>query len=70
MTVSTIDRKIVKPLLKKIGAPVVAFTGKKNSPLEDVSDVCLCLGGPTATVQEIHQVAYHVLCDLVEEVFA
>ena len=26
--------------------------------------------GPTATVQEIHQVAYHILCDFIEEAFA
>jgi D-sedoheptulose 7-phosphate isomerase len=58
----------VKPAKEK-GASVLAFTGKKGSPLEKMSDVCICVEGPTATVQEIHQVAYHVLCDLVEEAF-
>jgi D-sedoheptulose 7-phosphate isomerase len=54
-------------LAKQKGAKVLAFTGKRDSPLEKMSDVCICVDGPTATVQEIHQVAYHILCDLVEE---
>jgi D-sedoheptulose 7-phosphate isomerase len=57
-------------LAKEKGTAVLAFTGKKDSPLEVLSDVCVCVEGPTATVQEIHQVAYHILCDLVEEAFA
>ena len=57
-------------LAKEKGAKVLAFTGKKESPLEKTSDVCICVEGPTATVQEVHQVAYHILCDLVEEAFA
>ena len=57
-------------LAKEKGASVLAFTGKKISPLEKMSDACICVEGPTASVQEIHQVAYHILCDLVEEAFA
>ena len=56
-------------LAKQKGAKVLAFTGKKDSPLEKLSDHCICVEGPTATVQEIHQLAYHILCDLVEEAF-
>lgn len=52
---------------KDIGAKILAFTGKPTSLLESMATVCLCLEGPTATVQEIHQVAYHIICDLVEE---
>lgn len=51
---------------RELGASIVAFTGKPGSPLEAMADVCLCLEGPTATVQEVHQVAYHIICDLVE----
>jgi D-sedoheptulose 7-phosphate isomerase len=54
-------------LAKEKGASVLAFTGKKGSPLEGLSNVCICVEGPTATVQEIHQVAYHIVCDLVEQ---
>lgn len=52
------------------GAKVLAFTGKENSPLEKLADGCICVEGPTAAVQEIHQLAYHILCDLVEEALA
>jgi D-sedoheptulose 7-phosphate isomerase len=52
------------------GARVVAFTGRKDSPLEDRADLCLCADAPrTARSQEIHQLAYHIICDLVERRF-
>lgn len=57
-------------LAKEKGAKILSFTGKKGSPLEALSDACICVEGPTASVQEIHQVAYHIICDLVEEAFA
>ena len=56
-------------LAKEKGGSVLGFTGKKDSPLEGLSNVCICIEGPTATVQEVHQVAYHILCDLVEKAF-
>lgn len=52
------------------GAFVLSFTGRKNSPLEEISDLCISVEGPTASVQEIHQLAYHILCDWVEAHFA
>ena len=56
---------------KKKGACVVAFTGRSNSKLERIADVCLCAGSDsTARSQEIHQLAYHIICDLVERRFA
>ena len=57
-------------MAKEKGGFVLSFTGKKDSPLEKMSDVCICIEGPTATVQEVHQVAYHIICDLAEEAFA
>ncbi len=58
-------------LAKEKGAKVLAFTGKKDSPLETLSDCCICVEYPKSfVVQEIHQLAYHILCDLVEEAFA
>jgi len=57
-------------LARKIGAEIISFTGKKDSPLEKYSDLCLCIEGPTATVQEIGQLAYHIICDIVEQRFA
>lgn len=55
---------------KQNGAAILAFTGKAASPLEQLADVTLCVDGPTSSVQEIHQLAYHTLCDLVEAHFA
>jgi D-sedoheptulose 7-phosphate isomerase len=58
-------------LAKKRGAKVIAFTGRKNSKLEKISDVCLCAEAEkTFAVQEMHQIAYHIICGLVEKHFA
>jgi len=52
---------------KNKGAYVIAFTGRINSKLEQISDICLCADDEsTARSQEIHQLAYHIICDLVE----
>lgn len=53
------------------GARVIAFTGRRGSELEARADFCLCAEADvTARVQEIHQLAYHIICDLVEQSFA
>lgn len=53
------------------GACVVAFTGRSNSKLEQIADICLCAENEsTARSQEIHQLAYHIICDLVERRFS
>ena len=52
------------------GAQVIAFTGRLDSPLEQLADVCFCADAKlTARSQEIHQLAYHIICDLVERSF-
>jgi len=59
--------KAVK-LAKEKGAKVLAFTGKVDSQLEQLSDVCLCVNSEqTSSSQEIHQLAYHIICNLVEQ---
>jgi D-sedoheptulose 7-phosphate isomerase len=58
-------------LAKQKGALVIAFTGTNNSKLEQIADVCFCADADsTARSQEIHQLAYHIVCDLVECSFA
>lgn len=58
-------------IAKEKGARIVAFTGKAGSLLEHASDLCFCADGEsTARSQEIHQLAYHIICDLVERRFA
>jgi len=55
---------------KRKGARVIAFTGRPNSRLEAMADLCLCAEAAlTARSQEIHQLAYHIVCDLVEQNF-
>jgi len=54
---------------KEKGACVLSFTGKTNSELEQISDICFCADGPTARGQEIHQLGFHIICKLVEQNF-
>jgi len=57
-------------LAKKKGACVLAFTGQADSSLEQIADICFCADDKsTARSQEIHQLAYHIICDLVEQSF-
>jgi len=56
---------------KERGARVIAFTGTADSELELIADICFCADAEsTARSQEIHQLAYHIICDLVERSFA
>ncbi|MGD8787755.1 MAG: SIS domain-containing protein [Phycisphaerales bacterium] len=55
---------------KEKGANIIAFTGRTNSKLEQISNLCFCANADsTARSQEIHQLAYHIICDLVEQSF-
>jgi D-sedoheptulose 7-phosphate isomerase len=57
-------------LAKKKGARILAFTGRSDSKLEKIADICFCAEDKsTARSQEIHQLAYHIICALVEQSF-
>jgi D-sedoheptulose 7-phosphate isomerase len=57
-------------LAKEKGAVLLTFTGKANSRLDEMADICLCAGSDsTARSQEVHQLAYHIICCLVEQNF-
>ena len=57
-------------IAKDKGARVIAFTGRDDSELERMADICFCAEAEsTARSQEIHQLAYHIVCDLVERSF-
>jgi len=57
-------------LAKQKNACVLAFTGKPDSKLEQIADICFCAGYKSAArSQEIHQLAYHIICELVEQSF-
>lgn len=50
---------------------VLAFTGKCYTPLEQLADLTVCVPTEmTNTSQEIHQLAYHILCALAEKALA
>jgi D-sedoheptulose 7-phosphate isomerase len=52
---------------KKKKAFVIGFTGRIPSVLEKYCDICLCVEDRlTARSQEMHQLAYHIICLLVE----
>jgi phosphoheptose isomerase len=46
-----------------IGMTVLAMTGRRPNPLAEFADDALCVDGPTPIVQEIHQVAVHLVCE-------
>lgn len=57
-------------IAREKGARIIAFTGRKDSKLEHTADICFCADAEsTARSQEIHQLAYHIICDLVERGF-
>ncbi len=52
---------------KRKKAKIIAFTGIPGSILEKDSDICVCSETKiTSKAQEIHQIAYHIVCELVE----
>jgi D-sedoheptulose 7-phosphate isomerase len=54
-------------IAKQKGAAVLAFTGKADSELERMADICFCASNDsTARSQEVHLLVYHIICDLVE----
>ena len=55
---------------KKRNAKIIAFTGKAGSRLEQLSSICFCAQAEESfAAQEMHQLAYHIICDIVEQTF-
>ncbi|MGW2262591.1 D-sedoheptulose-7-phosphate isomerase [Streptomyces sp. NPDC001780] len=56
---------------RRIGMAVWSLTGPPPNPLEAISDRALCVRAPAAaTVQELHLVAVHVLCEAFDRAVA
>lgn len=51
---------------REAGLAVWALTGAAPNPLADVADQVVAIDAPTATVQECHLVAVHVICASVD----
>ena len=56
---------------RRIGCKTIALTGSGGGRCAELADVLLDVPGHvTPRVQEVHQIIYHVLCELVEEALA
>lgn len=60
----------VAKLARQKGAKVITFTGKSGNELEKISDITLNVNTSLCSAaQEIHEIAYHMICDLIEKKF-
>jgi D-sedoheptulose 7-phosphate isomerase len=56
---------------KNIGATVIGFTGRRGGAMAELCDVCFRADHDDSDrVQEVHQLAYHLICDHIERSFA
>jgi D-sedoheptulose 7-phosphate isomerase len=53
------------------GAKIIGFTGRDGGDFPPYCDVCfIAPAGTTYAIQQLHQIAYHCICDLVERAFS
>ncbi len=56
---------------QKCNAVIIGFTGRDGRALESLCEHCLRVDHDASErIQEIHQIAYHLVCELVERHFA
>lgn len=56
---------------REVGAATVGFTGEPGEPLGGLCDVCFKVpSGQTPRIQEVHILAWHMICDRVEQAVA
>ncbi|MFH1420644.1 MAG: D-sedoheptulose 7-phosphate isomerase [Candidatus Aenigmatarchaeota archaeon] len=64
------SKNVVKAIekAKSIGAVTVGFTGISGGAMKSLCDICFCAPSTnTPRVQECHELAYHIICNLVEK---
>jgi D-sedoheptulose 7-phosphate isomerase len=55
---------------RRRGGKTLGFTGGDGGKMLGACDVCFVAPGNTSyAIQQIHQLAYHVICELVEQCF-
>ncbi len=55
---------------KRLGIKVVAMTGPGGADLAGLADVCFSAPGQWSdNIQQLHQLAYHIICELIDEHF-
>jgi D-sedoheptulose 7-phosphate isomerase len=53
---------------RSLGAFVIGFTGRNGVPLKDRCELCFMVDHESSDrVQEVHQLAYHLICERIEE---
>lgn len=70
ITTSGNSRNIIRALevCKGLGIKSVVFSGHDGGKVRELADVCvIATGSETATIQEVHIVLAHSLCECVEE---
>jgi len=56
---------------KELGAKTIAFSGRDGGKVAQLADLCLVVPAKQSfRIQEAHQLAYHILCDLIESALA
>ncbi|MCH7525892.1 MAG: SIS domain-containing protein [Planctomycetes bacterium] len=56
---------------RRQGATVLGFTSRRGSALAELCDLCLMVDHEASDrVQEAHELAYHLVCNRVEQAFA
>ncbi len=69
LTTSGNSANVVRALetAQKHGAKTIAFSGGEGGKVAEIADLCLAIPAKlTARIQEAHELAYHILCDLTE----
>jgi D-sedoheptulose 7-phosphate isomerase len=72
LSVSGTSPNVVRALdkAKSIGAETIGFTGQGGGRFVELCDVCFQVAhNASDRVQEVHQLAYHLICDRVEQRF-
>jgi D-sedoheptulose 7-phosphate isomerase len=55
-------------MCKSLGVPTIIFTGRDGGEAKNKADYCIvATGDMTSTIQEIHIVLAHSLCECVED---
>src|SRR3990172_8478645 len=72
LSVSGRSANVIRALqaAKKLGATIIGFTGKSGGGMAELCDLCFRLNHDLSDrVQEVHQLAYHLICDRIEQYF-
>jgi len=73
LSVSGSSPNVIKAVqaARENGAKVIGFTGANGAKLKELCDLCLVVEhADSDRVQEAHQLAYHIICGVIDDAFA